>query len=170
MGQKRKNNIKYNIPEGGSGMSRAFLLPHISLTGQELLDSLKIRDKLAYSYENGFTDDEIYIALYRCKHLLNTRQTRPWDKEEYDKVLSDRQNFCSNTAIQLIMQNSYNHALHEFEDCIDDYGNGLNRFVSANEFVLYNCILNCFMARLEEQSENPEELRELAIKCIKTEN
>lgn len=31
------------------------------------------------------------------------------------------------------MDNKYNHALHEFEDCIDDYGKGKERYLTKNE-------------------------------------
>lgn len=50
------------------------------------------------------------------------------------------------------MDNKYNHALHEFEDCIDDYGKGKGRYLTKNEFILYNCILTCFITKLEEQA------------------
>lgn len=52
------------------------------------------------------------------------------------------------------MENRYNLALHEFLDCIDDWGRGRDRKISIDECILYNCILSCFMARLEEQYEN----------------
>lgn len=61
------------------------------------------------------------------------------------------------------MDNKYNHALHEFEDCIDDYGKGKERYLTRNEFILYNCILNCFITRLEEQAENLETMKCEAI-------
>lgn len=36
---------------------------------------------------------------------------------------------------------------------IDDYGKGKERYLTKNEFILYNCILTCFITRLEEQTE-----------------
>lgn len=78
---------------------------------------------------------------------------------DYMSPLSARQGCCSEATIKLIMDNKYNHALHEFEDCIDDYGKGKGRYLTKNEFILYNCILTCFITRLEEQAENLETMK-----------
>lgn len=51
----------------------------------------------------------------------------------YMSPLSARQGLCSEATIKLIMDNKYNHALHEFEDCIDDCGKDKERYLTKNE-------------------------------------
>lgn len=156
----RKNKKENNIVIGakGTGMVRAYIKPIVSVTGEELLNSLLIRGKYA-GYDSHFSDGEIYIALQKCKRLI----TIPWCNNDiqcdYMSPLSARQGCCSEATIKLIMDNKYNHALHEFEDCIDDYGKGKGRYLTKNEFILYNCILTCFITRLEEQAENLETMK-----------
>ena len=138
------------------GIVGSFIRPVIDVTGEQLLNTLRIRGEFA-SVGNTFTDGEIYIALTKCKYLLNRESVYfegSKDLEDSSEMLSGRQYFCSNATIQLIMQNEFNPALHEFEDCIDDYGKGKVRTITVNEYVLYNCILNCFIARLEERSDD----------------
>lgn len=53
-----------------------------------------------------------------------------------------------------MMNDKYNHALHELLDCIADYGNGKNRHISITECVLYKFIIRCFMSKLEDEFEN----------------
>ena len=67
---------------------------------------------------------------------------------------SGRQFGCAEATIELIMSSRYRGALHEFEDCIDDFGNGRKRIVSKDELVLYDCILSCFILKMESQLDN----------------
>lgn len=152
------------MPKGvvGTGMTRCILRPEISLTGQDLLAALLINGEYA-DHNSHFTDVQIYEALFKCANLI------PFLPDAHIvgmpvKPLSHRQNYCSNYAISLIMRNKYNHALHEFQDCIDDYGEGVNRIITADEYTLYSNIITCFMLRLEEQTENPEILKQFTKK------
>ena len=124
--------------------------PFISIKGEDLLNSLLIRGKYA-TFDSGFSNDEIYVALHKCKDLLDIPCCDSDFLYENISSLSARQNFCSNAAIELIMDNEYNTALHEFEDCIDDYGKGKNRYITKNELILYNCILSCFISKLKHE-------------------
>lgn len=156
--RENKKENKIVIGATKTGKVRACIKPIILVTGEELLNSLLISGEYA-GYDTHFSDDEIYIALQKCKRLI----TIPWCDNDiqynYMQPLSARQGCCSESTIKLIMDNKYNHALHEFEDCIDDYGKGKERYLTKNEFILYNCILTCFITRLEEQAENFETMK-----------
>lgn len=152
MKNKKKNIMA--IGRKGTGMVRTYLKPFVSVKGEELLNPLLIRGKYA-GYGTHFSDDEIYIALQKCRNLI---PRFGGDIPCYDiSPLSARQGFCSNATIKLIIDNEYNDALHEFEDCIDDYGKGRSRYITKNELILYNCILTCFITRLEKQSANKKD-------------
>lgn len=151
----RKNKKENNIVIGakGTGMVRTYIKPIV--TGEDLLNSLLIRGEYA-GYDTHFSDGEIYNALQKCKRLIIVPFCDDDIQCDYLSPLSGRQSFCSAATIKLIMDNKYNHALHEFEDCIDDYGKGKERYLTKNECILYNCILTCFITKLEEQAENLE--------------
>lgn len=155
----RKNKKENNIIIGTkTGMVRAYIKPIVSVTGEELLNSLLIRGKYA-GYDSHFSDGEIYVALQKCKRLIDIPCCDNDIQCAYMPLLSVRQGYCSEATIKLIMDNKYNYALHEFEDCIDDYGKGKERYLTKNELILYNCILACFITRLEEQAENLETMK-----------
>lgn len=156
--KKNKKENKIVIGAKGTGMRFAYIKPIISVTGEELLNSLLIRGKYA-GYDTHFSDGEIYIALQKCKQLITIPCCENDIQCTYMSPLSARQGYCSEATIKLIMDNKYNHALHEFEDCIDDYGKGRARYLTKNELILYNCILTCFITRLEEQAENFETMK-----------
>lgn len=148
------------MPKGvvGTGMTRCMLRPEISLTGQDLLDTLLINGERA-NHSSHFTNVQIYEALYKCANLIPFLPDS--HREELPvRPLSQRQNDCAQDVIKLIMQNKYNHALHELQDCIDDFGKGSDRIITASEFTLYSCIITCFMKKLEEQVENLELLKQ----------
>lgn len=144
------NNIEYN-----SSKKTISKTNNKSIKGEELLNSLLIKGKYA-TFDSGFSNDEIYTALHKCKDLLPLPCCDNDILCENISPLSARQGFCSNAAIELIMDNKYNDALHEFEDCIDDYGKGENRYITKNELILYNCILSCFISKLEAENKDLE--------------
>lgn len=162
----RKNKKENNIVIGakGTGMVRTYIKPIV--TGEDLLNSLLIRGEYA-GYDTHFSDGEIYIALQKCKRLITVPYCDNDIQCAYVSPLSARQGYCSDATIKLIMDNKYNHALHEFEDCIDDYGKGKERYLTKNEFILYNCILTCFITRLEEQAENLETMKMVAEQSLR---
>lgn len=43
--------------------------------------------------------------------------------------------------------------MHELYDCIDDYGNGKIRVVTKNEYILYGCLIPCFIEALEQEKQ-----------------
>lgn len=137
------------------------------LKGSNLISVLLIKGEYA-RYDSRFTDREIYEALLEAKEYLD-KQKKYWEigfcfspdealcipsDNHVERPVSLRQFRCSSSAIKLIMRDEYNHALHEFMDCIDDYGHGKDRNLTFNEVALYYCVLNCFIARLEEKMEN----------------
>lgn len=151
--KSRKNKEKNIIVLGekSTGMNRAYInVPPIK--GEDLINSLLINGKYA-GYDDVFSDEDIYIALQKCKNLVYEPCCDSDIPCDDMLPLSARQAFCSGSAIRLIMKNEYNLALHEFEDCIDDYGKGKSRYITKNEMILYNCILTCFIARLEKQAD-----------------
>lgn len=126
-----------------------------SIKGEELLNSLLIKGNYA-TFNTDFSNDEIYTALQKCKDLIPLPCCDSDILCNNTSSLSARQGFCSNAVIELIMDNKYNDALHEFEDCIDDYGKGKNRCITKNELILYNCILSCFISKLEAENKDLE--------------
>ena len=44
--------------------------------------------------------------------------------------------------------------MHELYDCIDDYENGRIRVVTKNEYILYECLISCFIEALEHEEAN----------------
>lgn len=128
-----------------------------TITGEDVLESLLIRGQIAEG-DLECTDTEIYKALNKCKELIDFPSLYLESREYLQEAFSERQICCAMGAIELIMSGRYYSALHEFEDCIDDYGKGRRRFLSKDELVLYNCILICFILKMESQSGNTKEL------------
>lgn len=129
-----------------------------TITGEDVLESLLIRGQIA---EGGLecTDTEIYKALNKCRKLIDFPSLYLESLgSTCQKAFSGRQICCAMGAIELIMKGRYYSALHEFEGCIDDYGKGRRRVLSKDELVLYNCVLICFILKMESQSENTKEL------------
>lgn len=141
------------IGQAGSGKVRRFLRP---ITGEELLNTITIRGECTSFINTRYTDEEIYETLKNCKSLLEKMGCLYSEECEFEKSLSSRQNFCACSSIKLIMESAYNQAMHEFQDCIADYGKGRNRPVTMNEYILYNCILDCFLAKLEKKESISE--------------
>ena len=125
-----------------------------NLTGQSLLETLRIRNRLANGLSNDFTEKEIYEAVKNCKKLLHGNFADIWNTNDIDKVLSQRQFYCSSSVAKLIAEHKYNLALHELIDCIDDCGMGLSRTITVNEYVLYNSLLDCFIAHFETNKKD----------------
>lgn len=150
MKNRTRKGIKDNILIFGTkGTGKVFFnIKPIVPTGEELLNSLLINGKYA-NYYTRFTNIEILQALQRCKRKIvyPCCDTEIWDSGSF----SARQANCAIATIELIMRDKYNDALHELEDCIDNMGEGKNKYLTGNELVLYNCIITCFVNRLEEQ-------------------
>lgn len=123
----------------------------VSVMGEKLINSLIISEERSHN-GSSLSDQKIYHALTECRHLI---ARIPCFNCNYvcssNTPLSARQGFCANAAIAHIMRNEYDAALHNFIDCIDDYGEGSHRYMSRNELILYNCILTCFLAKLSDQ-------------------
>lgn len=123
----------------------------VSVMGEKLINSLIISEERSHN-GSSLSEQKIYHALTECRHLI---KRIPCFNCNYacssNTPLSARQGFCANAAIAHIMRDEYTAALHNFIDCIDDYGEGPHRYVSRNELILYNCILTCFLAKLSEQ-------------------
>ena len=107
---------------------------YTNLTGESLLTALQIKGRLANGLNDDFTNEEIYIAVKNCKKLLYNNFTDIWTADDTDKVLSQRQFYCSSSVVKLLAEHRYSLALHELIDCIDDYGTGRSRVVTVNVF------------------------------------
>lgn len=148
------NKILKKIKAGKSKNRNGEILkykPFVSIKGEDILNALLINGKFA-SFDTNFSDDEIYVALQKCKDLIRISHNDSDILCNDISPLSARQFFCSEAAIKLIMDNEYNSALHELEDCIDDYGKSKSRYVTRNELILYNCILTCFISKLKNKT------------------
>lgn len=122
----------------------------VNLKNEELLSILMIRGSYV-ECNSSFLDSEIYLALCKAKKYLDVHIAPTVEYLDMHRPLSARQIYCSQLAMNMIITKKYNDALHEFMDCIDDYGKSDNRNISVNEFALYNCILQCFMFMLENE-------------------
>ena len=68
--------------------------------------------------------------------------------------ISARQLYCFENAFSYIDKRMYTNALHEFMDCVDDYGKArtTNSLISLNEAITYYSILLKFKGVLESES------------------
>ena len=124
------------------------------LTGNKLLNALLINGELANPFKNSFTNKEIHNALLELKHIfdisVSPASELPWsNNENKEKSLSQRQYYCAIATIKDISNNDYHSALHNFQDCIDNYGENKERVITRSEFILYSCILTCFIKNIE---------------------
>ena len=116
-----------------------------SLTIEEIKDNItraiKLLKKYAMIYEYECRTREIYLSCNRNK---------VFEHIEIEKALSYRQ-FCQaafaseyliNTSIPL--EQKLKKTYHEINDCIDDYGRGLEKetVVTVNEYILYKSLFN----------------------------
>lgn len=139
-GTMRKTCIKSLSPDTNS-----------LITGQTLMDSLLINGQYA-TYNSEFSNEEILAALKKCKLLLKPYCDCDFYHEESE--ISSRQGFCARAVLLHIVNQRYNAAMHELYDCIDDYGNGRIRVVTKNEYILYGCLISCFIEALEQEEAN----------------
>lgn len=156
-----KNNVKAKkiIIIGGksSGTMRKTCIKPLSpdidslITGRTLTDSLLINGKYA-TYNSEFSNEEILDALKKCKLLL--KPYRDCDFYHEESEISSRQGFCARAVLLHIVNQRYNAAMHELYDCIDDYENGRIRVVTKNEYILYGCLISCFIEALEHEETN----------------
>lgn len=121
------------------------------ITGQTLMDSLLINGQYA-TYNSEFSNEEILDALKKCRLLLKPYCDCDFYHEESE--ISSRQGFCARAVLLYIVNRKYNAAMHELYDCIDDYGNGRIRVVTKNEYILYGCLIPCFIEALEHEETN----------------
>ena len=121
------------------------------ITGQTLMDSLLINGQYA-TYDSEFSNEEISGALKKCRLLLKPYCDCGFYHEESE--ISSRQGFCARSVLLYIVNRKYNAAMHELYDCIDDYGNGRIRVVTKNEYILYGCLIPCFIEALEHEETN----------------
>lgn len=121
------------------------------IIGQTLMDSLLINGQYA-TYNSEFSNEEILDALKKCRLLLKPYCDCDFYHEESE--ISSRQGFCARAVLLYIVNRKYNAAMHELYDCIDDYGNGRIRVVTKNEYILYGCLISCFIEALEQEETN----------------
>ena len=118
---------------------------------QTLMDSLLINGQYA-TYNSEFSNEEILDALKKCRLLLKPYCDCNFYHEESE--ISSRQGFCARAVLLYIVNRKYNAAMHELYDCIDDYGNGRIRVLTKNEYILYGCLIPCFIEALEREETN----------------
>lgn len=158
-----KNRIrakKVIINNESSGTMRKACIKPLSLdtdsfiTGRTLMNKLLINGKYA-TYDSEFSNEEILDALKKCKLLL--KPYRDCDFYHEESEISSRQGFCARAVLLYIVNQRYNAAMHELYDCIDDYGKGITRVVTKNEYILYECLISCFIEALEQEKNNNKE-------------
>lgn len=155
--RKAKNNVIIIGSKSSGTMRKPCIKPLSSdtdslTTGQTLMDSLLINGQYA-TYDSEFSNEEILNALKKCRLLL-----KPYcDFYHEESEISSRQGFCARAVLLYIVNQRYNAAMHELYDCIDDYfGNGRTRVVTKNEYILYDCLISCFIEALEQEEKNKE--------------
>lgn len=154
--RKAKNNVIIIGGKSSGTMRREYLKPlspdtDSLITGQILMDSLLINGQYA-TYNSEFSNEEILDALKKCRLLLKPYCDCDFYHEESE--ISSRQGFCARAVLLYIVNRKYNAAMHELYDCIDDYGNGRIRVVTKNEYILYGCLIPCFIEALEHEETN----------------
>ena len=154
--RKAKNNVIIIGSKSSGTMRKPCIKPLSSdtdslTTGQTLMDSLLINGQYA-TYNSEFSNEEILDALKKCRLLLKPYCDCDFYHEESE--ISSRQGFCARAVLLHIVNQRYNAAMHELYDCIDDYGNGKIRVVTKNEYILYGCLISCFIEALEQEIAN----------------
>lgn len=154
--RKAKNNVIIIGSKSSGTMRKPCIKPLSSdtdslTTGQTLMDSLLINGQYA-TYNSEFSNEEILDALKKCRLLLKPYCDCDFYHEESE--ISSRQGFCARAVLLHIVNQRYNAAMHELYDCIDDYGNGKIRVVTKNEYILYGCLISCFIEALEQEKAN----------------
>lgn len=162
-----KDGIYYGLPS--IEKSKPILYP--TITNKKLLDiCLAELDGKWCNYEDKIPVEKISAIIDNCYEYLKPmediiRQTtfqRSFNEEgkycfSYEDVttygyLSMRQIYCATLASRMIAEGKYSAALHEFMDCIDNYGETARdiRHIYINEYALYACILEAFKASFKD--------------------
>ena len=145
--RKAKNNVIIIGSNASGTMKREYLKPNlITNTGRILMNNLIINGKYADGCRQ-FTNKEILNALKRCLKLIDTFDY----SDELDRSLSTRQAFCAKQILFNIIYHNYNAALRYLELCIDNDGHGFDLIISMNEYVLYYCLITCFIEALVQE-------------------
>lgn len=152
--RKAKNNVIIIGSKSSGTMRKSCIKPLSSdtdslITGRTLMNKLLINGKHADGCRQ-FTNKEILNALKKCRLLLKSY----CDFYHEESEISSRQGFCARAVLLHIVNQRYNAAMHELYDCIDDYGNGRIRVVTKNEYILYGCLILCFIEALEQEEAN----------------
>lgn len=136
------------------------------LYNKDLLEVCMIDGKYC-AFNGTFTNEQILDVILKCKEYLDgTRVVYSYSHSELGDIAQDtkygefvrpltgRQVHCGSYAISLLGKGEYNHALHEFMDCIDDYccAKEKNKIISINEYGLYMCIIEAFVCHLKLES------------------
>lgn len=111
-----------------------------------------LRDKCSdLRWFNNCNIGKIYEALIDINEYLNgiVKNSCAWET----RPLSERQIICAESVMALIHDEEYSKALHELADCIDDYGTATTRTISINEYALYNCMISCFIKKMEPEAD-----------------
>lgn len=158
------------IGSSGSGKVRQIILPHKCVNVElhnTLIQSLSIKNRYDI-FDIELTTESILQAMYECReylmqmeHHINLTDCHRNEKKDYMSMngkidiqpLTSRQSFCANTVIKYIANQRWGNALHEFLDCIDNFGEcGREpRLITINEYVLYSCLIQAFVSALKEQ-------------------
>lgn len=154
--RKAKNNVIIIGSKSSGTMRKTCIKPLSSdtdslITGQILIDNLLINGQYA-TYNSEFSNEEILNTLKKCQLLLKPFYNCNFPHEKSE--ISSRQGFCARAVLLHIVNQRYNAAMHELYDCIDDYGNGRIRIVTKNEYILYECLISCFIEALEHEEAN----------------
>lgn len=131
-----------------------------------LIQSLGVKSRHDI-YKTEFQKECILQAMYDCHKYLMPMETHleltdcnRANNQNYMlesggidiQPLTARQSFCANATIKHIIKQRWSDALHEFLDCIDNFGECERepRFITLNESILYSCLIQAFISALNE--------------------
>lgn len=86
-----------------------------------------------------------FLDVLKNYFLVPDGHDRP-DNGFYIHCLSNRQIYCGSSAIELAEKGKFAYALHEFMDCIDNYGEAQRneKAITPNEYAFYLGIATVF--------------------------
>ena len=100
------------------------------------MDILKPLGNISYK-DAAVQDEEVLQCIQDAWNYLSNGEEEICSMDEQLRPLSERQVSRAFAAVTLLETGKTIDALHELYDAVDDYGRADNRFISANEKILY---------------------------------
>lgn len=117
------------------------------ITGDTLLNSLTIKES---SDESEFTNKEILEALERCQSII-----KPYCDEDLQRTFSISVDWekCIRETLIMISTHNFNEALKKLKVCIADGREDDDHAITKVEYILYDCIISCFIETLKQEEQ-----------------